>query len=493
VESRERAALFVIVLGTLMVAVDTTIVLLALPVMSVELRAGLNVIIWTLLIYLLFTSVLTVNLGRLGDVYGRGRMYNAGFAIFTAGSFLCALAPDAYSLIGFRSLQAVGGSLMVANSGAIVADIFPARTRGAAFGYTTFGWSVGATLGIVLGGILTTLLGWRYIFLINVPIGLIAIPLGLRTLEDPVRRESHLDLSGMLLLGVGLSLVTYGATEAVALPNPAMDGIFVAGGLGVLALYLWRESWIPHPTLDLKQFRDRVLSYSLLATFLQSLGYLSVSFLVIMYLQGERGLSPLEASLLLVPGYVLASLLAPLAGRVSDRSGPRLPATLGIVGMLLAVVLYATLVFTPASPLLAVAGITIVAGLGTSLFYPANNSSIMGRARAENYGAVSGLARALGNLGTLGSFVLTVSVATLSVPRYVAFQAFLGTGTALDLSPSFLTGLRTALDVAAGVLVLAACFSFLRGTPPPRRPRRGPTPGLSDPSGSLVPRDPPSP
>ena len=196
----QRAALAVIVLGTLMVAIDTTIVLLALPTMAGDLHAGLDVMIWTILVYLLLTAVLTVHLGRIGDVYGRSRMFNACFAVFTAGSFLCALAPDAYSLIGFRVVQAVGGSLMAANSGAIVADIFPPESRGKAFGYTTLGWSAGATVGIVLGGIITTLVGWRYIFFLNVPIGIVAVPLGIRTLRDPTRVRSRVDVRGMLLL-----------------------------------------------------------------------------------------------------------------------------------------------------------------------------------------------------------------------------------------------------------------------------------------------------
>ena len=473
----QRAALAVIVLGTLMVAIDTTIVLLALPTMAGDLHAGLDVMIWTILVYLLLTAVLTVHLGRIGDVYGRSRMFNAGFAVFTAGSFLCALAPDAYSLIGFRVVQAVGGSLMAANSGAIVADIFPPESRGKAFGYTTLGWSAGATVGIVLGGIITTLVGWRYIFFLNVPIGIVAVPLGIRTLRDPTRVRSRVDVRGMLLLGVALTLITYGATEAVALPNPLLDLGLVGGGFALLALFLWTERRNPNPTLDLRLFRERLLSYSLGASFFQSLGYLSVSFLVIMYLQGIRGLSPLDASLLLVPGYVLASFFAPFTGRLSDRQGPRLPATLGISVMLVAVLLYATLVFTSDSPLLLVAGVALVGGIGTSFFYPANNSAIMGSARRDSYGSVSGLARALGNLGTLGSFVLTISVATLAVPRAVAFEVFLGTSSLVGgVSVAFLGGLKVALEAAAVALALAAVLSYLRGQRPaaPRPSAGGP-------------------
>lgn len=474
-EPWERRALSVIVVGTLMVAVDTTIVLLALPTMAAQLHASLALVIWTILAYLLLSAVLTIHLGRVGDVYGRARMYILGFVVFTVGSFACSLAPDIYSLIAFRSIQAVGGAFMVANSIAIVSDIFPARTRGVAFGYTTFGYTMGATLGIVLGGIITTLIGWRYIFLLNVPIGLVAIPLGLSTLKDPERRPARIDYPGMALLGGGLALVTYGATEVALSPDPTIEAALLAAGLALVAVFFVRERTNPNATIPLAQFRDRLLGYSLAASFFQSLGYLAITFLVIMYLQGVRGLDPLSAALLLVPGYILASSLAPFMGRISDRIGPRTPATVGILGMLAAVLLYASVAFTATSPLLLIVGISVIGGVGSALFYPANNSAIMASARRDSYGSVSGLARSLGNMGTLLSFVLVIAVATVAVPRGLAFAVFLGTTHLIGgIAVPFLYGLRVALLVSAGMLGAAAVLSYLRGaggTTPPAAPR----------------------
>jgi EmrB/QacA subfamily drug resistance transporter len=460
-DSSARWVLLVVVLGTLMASVDTTIVLLAFPTIAGDLHAPLSTVIWTILIYLLLTAVLTTQMGRIGDLFGRSRIYNLGFVIFTAGSALCGLAPSAISLVGARAIQAVGGAFLVATGTAIVADRFPPQDRGRAFGYTTMGWSVGATLGIVLGGLLTTFVGWRYIFFINLPIGAVAIALGLRYLGQSPRTKAGLDVLGMLLFAAALSLITYGATDFASYGADAWNEVLIgAGGVLMIAFLLW-ERRANTPMLNLSLFRSRLLSASLAASFFQSLGYLSVVFLLIMYLQGIRGLSALTASLLLVPGYVLSSGLAPIAGRWADRWGAWRFATLGIVLMIVGVLLYAQL--TLGTPLYAIALVTLVTGIGAALFWPSNNKAVMHDAPPQHYGAVSGLLRTLSSVGTIGSYVLTITVAASAVPRAVAFEVFLGAGGLIGgVSASFLTALHLAFYVMGGVLVVAAVFSVVR-------------------------------
>ena len=169
-------------LGTLMGSLDSTIVILAFPTISDSLHASFIATLWVILIYLL--SSLYHPLGRLGDIYRRSRMFNAGFGIFTVGSLFCGLSPAINWLIASRIIQGVGGALMQANSGAIIADTFPPNVRGTAFGDISLGWTSGAMLGIVLGGIITTYVGWEYIFFINVPIGIVATILGFRYLTE---------------------------------------------------------------------------------------------------------------------------------------------------------------------------------------------------------------------------------------------------------------------------------------------------------------------
>jgi len=456
-----RWVLFLVILETLMASVDTTIVLLAFPTITGDLHADLTTVLWTILIYLLLVSILTTQAGRVSDLYGHGRCYTIGFVVFTVGSALCGFAQTAESLVAFRAVQAVGGAFMVATGTAILADAFPPAVRGRAFGYTTMGWNVGATLGIVLGGVLTTFVGWRYIFFINVPIGVLAVALAYRYLGVGSRTKARLDIVGMLLLAATLSLIVYGATDFASYGASTWNLSLMALGAVMIVPFLAWERRTQSPTIHLALFRSRLLSRSLAAAFLQSTGYLATVFLLIMYLQGIRGLSPLDASLLLVPGYVLSSGVAPTAGRWADRFGPARLATVGIAFMIVGVLLYAQLSLS--TPLVEVALISLVTGIGGALFWPSNNKAVMHDAPPAYYGSVSGLLRTLGNSGTIASYTLVITVASLAVSRSVAFRVFVGGGGVIgSVSSEFLSAIHAAFYVMAVVLVIAAVLSGSR-------------------------------
>jgi EmrB/QacA subfamily drug resistance transporter len=456
-------ALLVVVLGTLMSAVDTTIVILAIPTITQDLHADLYTIIWVIILYLLVIAVFTTQLGRMGDIYGRAKFYNLGFAVFTIGSALCGASPTALYLVAFRGIQGIGAAMMQANAGAIIADIFPPNMRGRAYGFTAIGWNAGATLGIVLGGFITTFLGWRYIFYINVPIGILAIILGMKYIKSQQRIKVKLDIIGMSLLLVSLSTIAYGSADIAGEGVRPLNVYLISAGLITLLAFLLVETKQSYPIIDLRVFKgNRVFTYSLLASFLQTTGYLATAFIIIMYLQGIRGLTPLQASLLLVPGYVIASLVAPFTGKLSDRIGSRIPATIGLALMITAILVYLQL--TTTSPLYVVIIASIIGGLGSSLFFPANNSAIMANAPRGFYGGASGLARTLSNIGTLLSYVIAISVASITVPRYVAFEVFLGTTNLIGgVASSFLDGLKSAFYVSLVILSIALTLSVLRG------------------------------
>jgi EmrB/QacA subfamily drug resistance transporter len=457
-----------------MVAVDSTIVILALPTMARELAAPLETVIWTILIYLLITTALTTQAGRLGDLVGRGAVYNAGFAVFTVGSGLSGFAPNAQFLIAARAVQAVGGAVMFANAAAIIAHVFPPQKRGQAFGYTVFGWSVGAILGILLGGVITTTLGWRYIFFINLPIGVVAVALGLKILPHTEPQRVKFDVPGFVTFSSALALICYGAIEIASYGTTALYLAYVLIGLALLPLFSYIELRTGRPMVDLRQLKQRLLGFSMIAGLLQSLGYLSVVFLLTMYLQGLRGLSPLNASLLLVPGYLVGALTGPWMGRRVDQVGPRALATAGIGAMCVAVLLYSTLSVN--SWLGWVPAISLIGGIGTGMFYPANTTAIMSQASPSTFGSVSGLRGTLSNMGTLLSFVLTLSIASASVPRPIAYAVFLGTTNLVGgVGVQFLGGIRAALYGCAMILVLAAALSWSRGRHLPPAPLPGRT------------------
>src|SRR5215467_1981437 len=199
-------ALAVTTVGSLMVAIDTTIVILALPNMLQDLRSNLVRMTWVIMAYLLVSTVLQLMFGRMADMFGRVKMYNLGFVVFTAGSVLCGLAPSDGLLIGFRVVQGLGGAMLSANAMAIITEIFPREQRGRAMGYNAVTWGAGSVLGPVLGGVILAAASWRWIFLVNLPIGVFGTLAAYRLLRDiaPNPRGEHFDLAGAALFSVGL-------------------------------------------------------------------------------------------------------------------------------------------------------------------------------------------------------------------------------------------------------------------------------------------------
>ncbi|MDA8117259.1 MAG: MFS transporter [Actinomycetota bacterium] len=455
-------AMTVVMTGVLITAVDTTIVVLALPEIQHSLHISLASVVWVVIGYLLVITLLATQVGRLGDMYGRVRMYEAGFLIFIAGSAACALSWNEASIIGFRILQGLGGALVSSNSGAVIADLFPPSRRGRAYGFNSIGWSLGAVLGIVLGGAIVTYVSWRWIFWINVPIGLAAVALAVKVLHDVGERRRHkLDIVGMVLLGAGLFGVLWAATRLTSESLDAtITGLFV-GGLALVVIFALYEKRRAEPMLDLSIFSIPTVTPTLLASLFQGLANYAVLFLVIMYLQGPRGLSPLHASLLLVPGYILGGAIGPFAGRLADRTAPVVPATIGLAVQVVALVIYAHLKVDTSLVLVVLA--SVVNGAGSSSFFPANNSAVMKAVPPTRFGVASGMLRTFSNVGMVFSFAVAILVASHSISRGLAFAIFVGSAKLTGpLAVAFTEGLHTAFYTSAGLMVLSAVFSATR-------------------------------
>jgi len=464
----EDLALLVVVVGVLITAIDTTIVVLALPEIQRSLHIGLSSVVWVIIGYLFVITLLSTQVGRLGDMFGRVRMYEAGFVVFVVGSIACALSWSELSLVGFRLAQGVGGALITANSGAVIADTFPKERRGRAYGFNSIGFNTGAVLGVVLGGIIVTYVSWRWIFWINVPIGVAAVLVADRVLVDRgPRARRRLDWSGMTTLGLGL----FGLLWAmVKLTSESLDaqivGLF-AGGVAMLLVFWWIERTVAEPMLDLALFGVPTMTPSLLAATFQSLANFAVLFLLLMYLQGARGLSPIHASLLLVPGYVVGGIVGPYAGRFADRHGAVLPATAGLAVQVLALLAYAQLGLH--TPLWAVTAAYVVGAVGAGGFFPSNNAAVMKAAPADELGVASGLLRTFANVGMVFSFALAILVASSSITKGQAFAIFVGTSTLSQArAGAFTAGVHAAFYSSTSLMVVAALLSATRA-----RARRG--------------------
>ncbi len=471
ITSHTGLAMVVVMTGVLITAVDTTIVVLALPEIERGLHVALSSVIWVVIGYLLVITLLATQVGRLGDMFGRVRMYEMGFLVFILGSLACALAWNESAIIGFRILQGIGGAFVTANSGAVIADLYPPQRRGRAYGYNSVGWSLGAVLGIVVGGLIVTYVSWRWIFWINVPIGSAALVLATKVLhEHSQRARRHFDFLGMVTLGLGLFGVLWAMTTLATSSFDASVAGYLIGGAVLIGVFVFVELRQAEPMLHLSLFRVPMLAPSLLAALFQGLANFAVLFLVIMYLQGPRGLSPIHASLLLVPGYVVGSGVGPYAGRLADRLGPVLPATVGLGIQVIALFLYAQL--STGSGLWLVVLASVVNGVGASSFFPANNSAVMKASPPDVFGISSGMLRTFANIGMVFSFSVAILVASRSISKHLAFAIFVGT-TSLHghLAVAFTTGLHAAFYASMAFMVLAALLSATRT----RRARELPT------------------
>ncbi|MDE1811206.1 MAG: MFS transporter, partial [Candidatus Micrarchaeota archaeon] len=389
----QKMVLIIVMVGGMMAAIDSTIVILALPSIIPSLHSNLSTAIWIILAYILVLATFTTQLGKLGDLYGRAKIFNYGMLIFGISSLFCGLAFNDIMLIAGRIFQAVGGAMMQATSSAIVADTFPREKLGGTYGIITVGFTIGAILGVVLGGAITTFFGWPFIFLINVPIGIAGFAVGMKYLRDTNIHKGKIEVKGMAVLAVLLFLLSFGAISVAAVGFSLVSMGMIVIGAVMVPLYLLMEHRSKNPTIDLKLFRNKMLASSLMATFFQSIGFLAVFFILIMYLQGVRGLSPLNSSVFLIPGFALSAILAPFTGRLADKHGARVIATIGIALMCVSIFIYFNLGDT--TPLYWILVGSAVTGVGGSMFWPANNSAIMKASKEYAYGVISGVMRTL--------------------------------------------------------------------------------------------------
>jgi EmrB/QacA subfamily drug resistance transporter len=458
--------LSVTTIGALMAAIDSTIVILALPDMMVKLHADLIEMIWVIMGYILVSTVFLLTFGRVADILGRVRMYNLGFVVFTVGSALCGFSANALELILFRLVQGCGAAMMVVNSVAIITEVFPPNERGKALGINAITFSIGGVVGPILGGLILTFSDWRWIFFLNVPIGLFGALWGYRVLrERSVRKQGErFDAIGALSFSLGLTALLIALTLGIqfAFTSTPIVLLFVFFLISI-AVFLWWERRAANPVLDLALFKNRIYNFSVLSAMLQSLGLFAVNFLIVFYLQGVLGYDPLKAALLLIPLPVMVSIVAPFGGNLADHIGARIPATLGLLIQAAALVWFMQI--TPAMPYWQIALGLGLMGAGGGLFYPPNTSAAMNAAPKNRLGIASGTLATLRQAGMVTSFALSLAVASSSIPRDAMMALFVGTNVALGSAPmlAFVTGMHNAFLVSTVLVVFAAGISFVRG------------------------------
>jgi EmrB/QacA subfamily drug resistance transporter len=458
-------ALSVTTLGAAMAAIDSSIVILGLPSILTSLHSSLVAMTWVTMSYILMSTVFLGLFGRLADMFGRVRMYNLGFVVFTAGSVLCALAPTGDWLIAFRLVQGAGAAMLIANSMAIITEAFPATERGRAIGINAIVWAIGGLLGPVLGGLILAAGNWRWIFLVNLPIGVVGTIWGyvaLREIGRPKGREP-LDVVGTVLLSGGLLCLLIALTQSVGwgLTSLRLIALLVAW-LILHSLFYLRERSTSSPLVDLSLFRSRIFSFTILATTLESLAIFAIQFLVIFYLQGVKGISPLQAAFLILPYPATQSILGPVAGILSDRFGARLPATGGLLLESAGCLILARLNPASSYPLL-LAGLTVF-GCGAGIVWTSQTNAVMGTAPQHRLGIASATLATFRQCGMVTSFALALAVAAATVPRQLVGSIFLGTATmgGAQMAP-FAGGMQHALLVSMAIILGSAALTVVAG------------------------------
>ncbi|MDA4116823.1 MAG: MFS transporter [Thaumarchaeota archaeon] len=465
-------------IGVLMASIDSTIVLISLPAIfrgiEIDPLTSFQYLLWLLFGYSVVTSTLLVTFGRISDMFGRVKLYNLGFAIFTVGSTLLYLTPNtgdlgAQELIVFRIIQGIGGAFLFANGTAIITDAFPAKERGRALGINLISVLAGSTVGLVLGGVLAAF-DWRYVFLVSVPVGIIGTVWSYWKLKETavITKNQKLDLWGNVTFGLGLTLllvgISYGlipyGSASTGWSDPWVIASMVAGGV-LLLVFPFIELRVPEPMFDLKLFANRNFVAANVAGLLASIARGGVQIMLIILLQGiwlplhgySYSSTPFWSGIFILPLLAGFVVMGPVSGALADRFGAKLLTT---VGMGLTAASFYALTFLPYNfSYLPFALIILVMGIGSGMFAAPNVLSIMNAVPPHQRGAASGMRATLQNTGQTISiaifFTILVSSLTGSLPG--AFSSAMTTAGFPQLTPYF-------NDIPATSAVFAAFLGY---------------------------------
>jgi EmrB/QacA subfamily drug resistance transporter len=443
-------------IGTFMTALDTSVVNTVLPVIGQNFGEPITSVEWIITIYLLVLSGLLLTFGRLGDIRGHKLTFIAGFLIFMGGSFFSGAAPSVAFLVASRGLQALGGAMIAANSPAILTKSFPAEQRGQALGLQATMTYLGLTAGPSLGGWLATLLGWRVVFYINLPVGLVTILLSSKFI--PTDRDHKVvepfDYAGAATFMLGLGALLLGLNQGeewgwTSIPILAL----LSCAMILLVTFVLIERHSAHPMLDLSLFKRLSFTLTTASAVINYIGVFSAIFLMPYYLIQGRGYSPAEAGLILTAQPVIMAIVAPISGTLSDRIGTRLPSILGMA--VLSAGLFALSRLTGAASILTVMEALAIVGFGTGVFISPNNSALMGSAPKSRQGIAAGILATARNFGMVLGVGIAGAVYTIGLSRAAG-------AAASPQSGAIFSALEMSFLVAAVIMVLGVFTSMVR-------------------------------
>jgi EmrB/QacA subfamily drug resistance transporter len=424
-----------------MVALDATVVSTALPRMQADLHVGLTSLQWTLNAYGIAFAAGIITAAALGDRFGRRLIFSIGLALFTVASGACALAPTAADLIAARTVQGLGGAIVLPLSLTILTTAFPAERRGTIIGIYGGLAGLAVAAGPLVGGVVTQGINWHWIFWINVPIGVAAVALSLRLLPESHGARERLDLTGVGLVTGGVVAIVWALVRGgqAGWASPEIVTMLAAGAVLLVAFVAW-ENRVAQPMVPLRLFRDRAFAMGNATTFLMSGAIFAGAYLVAEEFQFARGYSPVSAGLRLLPFFATPMVISPLAGALSDKTGRR-PVMVTGLALLSAgfvwVALRGSLTTSWAELTLAL----LVAGIGISMALPTVPTAVLSAVAPHEMGKASGINYMAQRLG--GVFAIAISTAVFAAHGHLGTPA------------SVTAGFKPALAACAGLAVLA--------------------------------------
>jgi len=459
--------LTVTTVGVLMSGIDGRIVIVGLPTVAAALHADAEQAIWFTQAYTIGSTIALLFIGRVSDMFGRVKVYSVGFTVFTIGSFLTASSGDPNAFVAARIFQGLGSAALFANSAAIIADAFPANQLGTALGINQIAFRAGAVGGLTLSGLILALLNWRFLFYVNIPVGIFGTLWAYRRLHEVGKRERNvpMDWRGFVSFTVFITALLLALTFA-AYGSSDFSTVILLGlaAAGSLTIFVHVERRIDNPLLDLSLLRIREFTGGCLAQMINSIAWGAFLLVISLYLQLVQGLSPLQAGVALLPfdfGFLVAG---PLSGHFSDRYGALPFTTAGLVVISASLFLFSEVAVT--TPYLEIAILLILGGLGTGLFASPNMSSIMGSVPAKRRAVASALRATFFNVGYTLSVNAVILLMTLKVP-YSLITGMISsiTPTTLSLSErtAFAGGLNFVYLILFFINTLAFIPSLLRG------------------------------
>jgi EmrB/QacA subfamily drug resistance transporter len=444
----KRVSLIILTLPSFLTPFAVSSVNIALPSIGREFAMDAISLSWVPSAYILSSATLLVPFGRVADLYGRKKIFSYGILIYTVSSLFLALSYSAEMVIGFRVIQGIGAAMIFAPAVAILTSVFPAEERGKALGINVAAVYSGLSLGPVVGGFLTQHFGWRSLFIFNIPFGLMILFLTFWKLKGEwvEGKGERFDFIGAAVYGLTLISIMYGFS---LLPGITGYGFILIGILGIFVLIKW-ETKVKHPLLNVDLFRkNAVFAFSNLAALINYSATFAVSFLLSLYLQYTKGLTPQEAGLILIAQPVLQAFCSPIAGRWSDRVEPRRVASFGMA--LTAVGLFSFVFLSEQTTVGFIILNLLLLGLGFGLFSSPNTNAVMSSVDKRFYGVAS---------ATLGTMRMIGQMFSMGIAMLI-FSIYIGK---IQIAPQhyalFLKSVRTAFIVFA-ILCLGGIFASL--------------------------------